>query len=42
MALLTCGKVEKGDENYFEAMEKLNGITKTNFNAEVWKLINQN
>lgn len=39
MELLTCGKMEKGDENYFKALEKVAGITKANFNAEVWKLI---
>lgn len=38
-ALLTCGKVEKGDENYFKALEKVSGITKANFNSEVWKLV---
>ncbi|MEO6980473.1 MAG: hypothetical protein ABI113_18925, partial [Mucilaginibacter sp.] len=39
MALLTCGKIEKGDENYFKALEKVSGITKANFNAEVLKLV---
>jgi len=39
MELLTCGKIEKGDENYFKALEKTGGITRANFNSEVWKLI---
>ena len=39
MELLTCGKVEKGDENYFKALEKVSGVTKANFNSEVWKLV---
>lgn len=39
MELLSCGKKEKGDENYFKALAKLTGITKATFNAEVWKLI---
>jgi len=39
MDLLTCGKIEKGDENYFKALEKVAGITKADFNTEVWKLI---
>lgn len=39
MDLLACGKKEKGDENYFIALNKISGITKESFNAEVWKLI---
>ena len=39
MELLTCGKLEKGDEKYFKALEKVSGITKANFNTAVWKLI---
>lgn len=39
IALLTCGKMEKGDENYFKTLEKVSGINKANFNAEVWKLV---
>ncbi len=37
--LLSCGKRRVGDENYFAALEKITGITKTTFNAEMWKLI---
>jgi len=39
MELLTCGKFEQGDENYFKALEKVSGITKASFNTEVWKLV---
>ena len=39
MELLSCGKYEKGNENYFKALEKITGINKANFNAEVWKLV---
>jgi hypothetical protein len=39
MELLTCGKLEKGDANLFKVLEKVSGITKANFNSEVWKLI---
>lgn len=37
--LLSCGKLEKGNENYFKALEKIAGISKANFNEEVWKMI---
>lgn len=37
--LLKCGKYEKGNENYFKALEKLTGITKQNYNEKVWELI---
>jgi hypothetical protein len=36
---LKCGPLEKGNENYFAALNKLLGINKQNFNTEVWKLI---
>lgn len=39
MELLSCGKKEKGDENYFKALAKLTGITKTDFNVQVGALI---
>ncbi|MGZ3999336.1 MAG: hypothetical protein ACXVIY_01845, partial [Mucilaginibacter sp.] len=39
MQLLSCGKRQSGDENYFRALEKITGITKASFNAEMWKLI---
>lgn len=37
--LLNCGKAEKGNANYYAALEKITGITKENYNAEVWKMI---
>lgn len=37
--LLSCGKYEKGNDNYFKVLEKLTGINKANFNEEVWSLI---
>jgi len=37
--LLTCGKYEKGNEDYFKALEKLTGINRANFNEKVWALI---
>ncbi len=37
--LLSCGKYEKGNENYFKVLEKLTGISKSNFNENVWALI---
>lgn len=38
---LNCGPYEKTNENYFKALEKLTGISKTNFNEKVWELINK-
>lgn len=37
---LNCGKFEKGNENYYKALEKLTGITKANYNDKIWELIN--
>ena len=39
MKLLGCGKYEKGNANYFEVLEKLTGINRSNFNAEIEKLV---
>jgi hypothetical protein len=39
MELLSCGKKEQGDENYFKALEKITGISKADFNAKMWELI---
>jgi hypothetical protein len=39
--LLTVGPFEKGNENYYQALEKLAGITKTNYNEKVWELIDK-
>lgn len=36
---LNCGKLEKGNENYYKSLEKLTGITKANYNDKVWELI---
>jgi len=38
--LLGCGKYEAGNANYFEKLQSLTGITKENYNKEVWTLIN--
>ncbi len=38
--LLNCGPIESGNENYYKVLEKLTGITKTNYNVKVWELIN--
>jgi hypothetical protein len=38
---LNCGKVEKGNEKYYQALEKLTGITAGNYNEKVWELIKQ-
>jgi hypothetical protein len=39
---LSCGKNKKGgNENYFVLLEKLTGITKSNFNESVWALIKE-
>ena len=37
--LLSCGKYEKGNENYFKVLERLTAISKANFNENVWNLI---
>ena len=39
LELLGCGKREKGDENYFKALEKITGITKANFNTSMSEFI---
>lgn len=41
MELLSCGRYEKTNENYFVVLEKLTGINKLTFNDSVWKLINE-
>jgi len=38
--LLNVGPFEKGNEKYYATLEKLSGITKANYNAKVWELIN--
>lgn len=37
--LLNCGTYEKGNENYYEALNQIMGISKKNYNKEVWRLI---
>ncbi len=39
LELLSCGPYEKENTNYYKTLEKLTGITKQNYNKEVWKLI---
>ncbi len=39
MTLLRCGKQEKGDDNYFTALQKITGITAIKFNDEINRLI---
>ncbi|MCD9576279.1 hypothetical protein [Flavobacterium soyae] len=41
MELLSCGKYEKGNDNYFKILEKLTGINKGNYNDRVWALIKE-
>ena len=36
---LCCGPAEKGNNNYYTALEKLTGITRENYNARVWELV---
>jgi hypothetical protein len=36
---LNCGKYEKGNENYYKALEKIAGISGENYNTKVWELI---
>lgn len=38
--LLNDGKDEKGNDNYYQVLEKLTGITKSNYNEKVWELVN--
>lgn len=37
--LLNVGPFEKGNEKYYQTLEKLTGITKANYNKNIWKLI---
>ena len=38
--LLKVGPFEKGNEKYYQILEKLTGITKANYNDKIWELIN--
>ena len=37
--LLNVGPVEKGNEKYYQTLEKLTGINKVNYNEKIWELI---
>ena len=39
--LLNVGPFEKGNEKYYQTLEKLTGITKANYNESIWELINK-
>ena len=39
MELLSCGKKEEGDANYFAALRKVTGVDTAGFNRYVWGLI---
>ena len=36
---LDCGPAEKGNENYYRILEALTGISKANYNKEIWELV---
>jgi len=38
--LLNFGPFQKGNEKYYQALEKLTGITKATYNDKIWELIN--
>jgi hypothetical protein len=38
--LLNVGPFEKGNEKYYQTLEKLTGITKANYNEKIWELVN--
>ena len=37
---LNVGPFEKGNEKYYQALEKLTGISKANYNEKIWELVN--
>jgi hypothetical protein len=39
LELLTCGKKEQGDGNYFAAVRRLTGVDEAGYNGYVWRLI---
>ena len=41
LQLLSCGPRQKGDDNYFAALEKISGISKADFNVKMWELIKE-
>lgn len=42
LELLSCGKKEADNVNYFKALEKITGISKSDFNSRVVSLIKEN
>ncbi|MCF8246790.1 MAG: hypothetical protein K9J37_07860 [Saprospiraceae bacterium] len=38
--LLNVGAFEKGNEKYYQTLEKLTGITKANYNEKIWEIVN--
>jgi hypothetical protein len=42
LELLSCGKKEADNANYFKALEKITGISKTDFSSRVVSLIKEN
>lgn len=39
--LLNVGPFEKGNEKYYNTLEKLTGITRENYNDKIWELVNK-
>lgn len=39
--LLNCGVFEKGNDNYYNSLNEIIGISKKNYNKTIWKLIQQ-
>ena len=39
--LLACGKYQVGNENYFAALYRVTGITKSNFNQRIQELVDK-
>ena len=37
--LLNVGPFEKGNQKYYQTLEKLTGITKANYNEKIWELV---
>jgi hypothetical protein len=42
LPLISCGKRQTGDDNYFAALDKVAGINKANFNEKMWVLVRAN
>ena len=42
MEMLSCGKKETDNANYFKALEKITGISKTSFSSSIVRLIKEN